>query len=68
MAFWRIGNGFSTTSAIDKLLDKEDHTLIDILEEPDILTELSTPNTRLVEYLREPEIMHQLVGLSLIHI
>ncbi|KAF5103829.1 hypothetical protein DV451_001205 [Geotrichum candidum] len=63
MAFWRIGNGFSTTSAIDKLLDKEDHTLIDILEEPDILTELSTPNTRLVEYLREPEIMHQLVGL-----
>ncbi|KAF5094756.1 hypothetical protein D0Z03_002002 [Geotrichum reessii] len=63
MAFWRIGNGFSTTSAIDKLLDKEDHTLIDILEEPEILTELSTPNTRLVEYLREPEIMHQLVGL-----
>lgn len=63
MAFWRIGNNFANTSPIDKLLDKQDHTLLDILDEADILQELLAPNTRLVEYLREPEIMQQLVKL-----
>lgn len=63
MAFWRMGNGFASSSAIDKLLDKPDHTLIEVLEEPDLLQELLAPNTKLVEYLREPEILQELVGL-----
>lgn len=63
MAFWRIGNGFATTSAINKLLDKSDVTLIEVLEEPDLLPELMAPNTKLVEYLREPEILRELVNL-----
>lgn len=63
MAFWRLGNGFNTTSPIDKILDSNDHTLIDVLKEPEILQELVAPNTKLVEYLREPDTMRQLVKL-----
>lgn len=63
MAFWRIGNNFANTSAIDKLLEKPDHTLIEVLEEQDLLPELMAPNTKLVEYLRAPEILHQLVNM-----
>ena len=63
MAFWRMGTGFASISAIDKLLDKPDHSLIEILEEPDLLPELMAPNTKLVEYLHDSEIMHQLVKL-----
>lgn len=63
MAFWRIGNGFSSISAIDKILDKPYHTLVEILEEPDLLTELLAPNTKLIEYLRSPEVMAEMIRL-----
>lgn len=61
MAFWRIGNGFSTISTIDKILDKPDHSLIDLLDEQDLLQELVAPNAKLIEYLREPEVMQEMV-------
>lgn len=63
MAFWRIGNSFPSVSAVDKVLEKPDHTLIELLEEPDLLQELIAPNTKLVEYFREFEIMQELVRL-----
>ncbi|CAN6673642.1 SIT4-associating protein Sap190p [Trichomonascus vanleenenianus] len=62
MTFWRISNGFSAISAIDKILDKPDHSLEELLNEPELLQELMAPNTRLVEYLRAPEVMAQMVG------
>jgi SIT4-associating protein SAP185/190 len=65
MAFWRIGNGFSTISTIDKILDKPDHSLIDLLEEQDLLQELLAPNTKLIEYLREPPVMQDMIKLIL---
>lgn len=37
--------------------------MIEVLEQPDLLQELAAPNAKLVEYLREPEIMQQLVRL-----
>lgn len=63
MAFWRIGNGFSSLSAIDKILDKDSHELEELLDEPDLLQELMAPNTKLIEYLRQDDVMHKLVGL-----
>lgn len=61
MAFWRINTGFSAVPAIDKILEDPDHTLSDVLKEEELLKELNIPNTKLVEYLREPEIIQQLV-------
>ncbi|ANB14749.1 Sap190p [Sugiyamaella lignohabitans] len=61
MAFWRIGNGFSSVSPIDKILDKNDHTLVDLLNEPDLLQELLAPNTKLIEYLRQPDVMAEMI-------
>lgn len=63
MAFWRIGNNSANLSAIDKLLDRPDHTLVEVLEEPDLLQELLGANTKLIDYLRDPEVMRQLVRL-----
>lgn len=61
MAFWRIGHGLSTISEVEKILDKPDKTLEELLEEPDLLQELHAPNTKLIEFLRSPEIMVQMV-------
>lgn len=63
MAFWRIGHGFSTISEVEKILDRPDKTLEELLEEPDLLQELHAPNTKLIEYLRSPEIMVQMVRI-----
>ncbi len=62
MSFWRFGNRFTTTSAVSKILEKPDHTLEELLDEPDLLRELPT-NTALLEYLRDPKILQKLVDL-----
>src|SRR5699024_14457 len=38
-----------------------DKTLEELLEEPDLLQELHAPNTKLIEFLRSPEIMVQMI-------
>ncbi|KAG9290880.1 hypothetical protein G9A89_011030 [Geosiphon pyriformis] len=57
--FWRFG---LTSSVIDGLLDKEDLTLEDLLDEDDLLQECKAHNNKLIEYLRDPIILSQLLN------
>ncbi|KAI7900933.1 SIT4 phosphatase-associated protein-domain-containing protein [Cokeromyces recurvatus] len=57
--FWRFGFNSST---LDSLLDKDDVTLEDILEEEDILQEAKTMNPKLVNFLSKPEIIKALLN------
>ncbi|KAL1917612.1 uncharacterized protein VTP21DRAFT_4005 [Calcarisporiella thermophila] len=56
--YWRFG--FHNPSAIDGLLEKEDVTLEDLLDEDDLLQECKSHNAKLLEYLRDPAILGQL--------
>ncbi|CAG8482913.1 23181_t:CDS:10 [Rhizophagus irregularis] len=57
--FWRFGLNHS---AIDGLLDKEDLTLEELLDEDDLLQECKAHNNKLIEYLREPLRLSQLLN------
>lgn len=57
--FWRFG-GYANISAVDTLLDKPDVTLEELLDEPDLIQELKQ-NTKLIEYLREDNILKRLL-------
>ncbi|CAG8542941.1 8541_t:CDS:10 [Ambispora gerdemannii] len=57
--FWRFS---LNPSAIDGLLDKEDLTLEELLDEDDLLQECKTQNNKLIEYLRDPVILSQLLN------
>lgn len=63
MSFWRMGSGFSSVSVIDKILDNPDHTLHELLDEPDLLQEVLNSNAKLTEYLRRDDILEELVQL-----
>ncbi|KAI5286878.1 hypothetical protein KEM54_006435, partial [Ascosphaera aggregata] len=58
--FWRFG-GYSSISAIDTLLDKPDVTLEEVLDESELMSELRQNNSKLVEYLREDEVLKRLL-------
>jgi SIT4-associating protein SAP185/190 len=58
--FWRFG-GYANISTIDTLLDKPDVTLEELLEESDLIQELKSHNTKLIEYLREDPILERLL-------
>lgn len=58
--FWRFG-GYANISTIDTILDKPDFTLEDLLEESDLIQELKQHNTKLIEYLREDNILQRLL-------
>ncbi|KTW25981.1 hypothetical protein T552_03255 [Pneumocystis carinii B80] len=61
--FWRLGGfGFANTSAIDSLLEKApDVTLEEVLDEEELLQECKSHNPKLIEYLREPDVLHKLL-------
>ncbi|KAK9452652.1 SIT4 phosphatase-associated protein-domain-containing protein [Dipodascopsis uninucleata] len=64
MAFWRVGANFASLNAvsgINKLLEKPDCTLAELFEEDDILQELREHNAKLIEFLREPRNLQQLL-------
>lgn len=58
-----MGSGFSSVSVIDKILDNPDHTLHELLDEPDLLQEVLNSNAKLTEYLRRDDILEELVQL-----
>jgi SIT4-associating protein SAP185/190 len=58
--FWRFG-GYANVSAIDTLLEKNDVTLEELLDESDLIQELKQHNTKLIEYLREDKILERLL-------
>jgi len=58
-AFWRIG--FAQPSNIDSILDKDDFTLQELLDDDDILQECRQANKKLTEYLAEPDVIRTLL-------
>ncbi|KAJ9654050.1 sporulation-induced protein [Neophaeococcomyces mojaviensis] len=58
--FWRFG-GYSNVSTIDTLLDKQTTTLEELLEEQDLIQELKSHHTKLIEFLRDDERLHTLL-------
>ncbi|KIZ05115.1 Serine/threonine-protein phosphatase 6 regulatory subunit 2 [Monoraphidium neglectum] len=60
MAFWRVA-GFAQPSPIEQILDKEEYTLEELLDEDDIIQECKSLNGRLIAFLREKEVVEQLL-------
>ncbi|KAL4930785.1 SIT4 phosphatase-associated protein-domain-containing protein [Aspergillus undulatus] len=58
--FWRFG-GYASISAIDSLLDKPDVSLEELLDESELIQELKQLNTKLIEYLREDDVLKKLM-------
>ncbi|XP_047947954.1 serine/threonine-protein phosphatase 6 regulatory subunit 1-like isoform X2 [Salvia hispanica] len=50
--FWRMA-GLSTASAVETILDKDDFTLEELLDEDEIIQECKALNGRLIHFLRE---------------
>ncbi|KAM8779776.1 serine/threonine-protein phosphatase 6 regulatory subunit 2 isoform 1-T2 [Rhynchonycteris naso] len=59
--FWKFD--LNTTSHVDKLLDKEDVTLRELMDEDDILQECKAQNRKLLDFLCQPQCMEELVSL-----
>lgn len=58
--FWRFG-GYANISTIDTVLDKPDVTLEEVLDESDLIQELKQHNTKLIEYLRDDDVLAKLL-------
>lgn len=59
--FWKFN--LITTSHIDTILEKEDVTLQELMDEEDILQECKSQNTKLIEFITKPENMEEMVKL-----
>ncbi|KAF7655863.1 hypothetical protein LDENG_00049300 [Lucifuga dentata] len=59
--FWKFD--LHTTSHIDQLLDREDVTLRELMEEDDVLQECKAQNRRLLLFLSQEQCMQELVSL-----
>uniref|UniRef100_A0A8C7J4T4 Protein phosphatase 6 regulatory subunit 2 n=1 Tax=Oncorhynchus kisutch TaxID=8019 RepID=A0A8C7J4T4_ONCKI len=59
--FWKFD--LHTTSHIDQLLDREDVTLLELMEEDDVLQECKAQNRRLLLFLSQDHCMTELVNL-----
>ncbi|XP_065253578.1 serine/threonine-protein phosphatase 6 regulatory subunit 2 [Emys orbicularis] len=59
--FWKFD--LNTTSHVDKLLDKEDVTLHELMDEDDILQECKAQNRKLLDFLCQQHCMEELVSL-----
>ncbi|XP_058099365.1 uncharacterized protein LOC131243790 isoform X2 [Magnolia sinica] len=60
MMFWRMA-GLSTASPVDSILDKDNYTLEELLDEDEIIQECKALNSRLINFLRERSQVEQLV-------
>ncbi|KAK9700801.1 sporulation-induced protein, partial [Basidiobolus ranarum] len=56
--FWRFG--FHTVSPVDTLLEKDDLTVEELMDQDDILQELRAANSKLIEFLCQPEVLGRL--------
>ncbi|XP_020838516.1 serine/threonine-protein phosphatase 6 regulatory subunit 2 isoform X1 [Phascolarctos cinereus] len=59
--FWKFD--LNTTSHVDKLLDREDVTLHELMDEDDILQECKAQNRKLLDFLCKQQCMEELVSL-----
>lgn len=60
MSFWKTF-GFNTGSAIDSILDGEDYTLEQLLDEEEIMQETKSQNKRLLDFFVQPETLKKLL-------
>ncbi|KAI9888590.1 MAG: hypothetical protein M1814_006637 [Vezdaea aestivalis] len=58
--FWRFG-GYASLSSLDNMLDKPDMTLEELLDEQDLIQELKQHNSKLIEYLRDENVLKRLL-------
>ena len=58
--FWRFG-GYTNISTIDTLLEKPEVSLEELLDESDLIQELKQQNSKLVEYLRDEDVLNRLL-------
>ncbi|KDP34941.1 hypothetical protein JCGZ_09229 [Jatropha curcas] len=58
--FWRMA-GLSTASPVETILDKENFTLEELLDEDEIIQECKAMNGRLINFLREKPQVEQLI-------
>lgn len=58
--FWRMA-GLSTASPVETILDKENYTLEELLDEDEIIQECKALNGRLINFLRERSQVEQLL-------
>ncbi|KAK4185621.1 SIT4 phosphatase-associated protein-domain-containing protein [Podospora australis] len=58
--FWRFG-GYTQVSAIDALLEKEDCQIEQLLDESDLVQELKQHNAKLVEFIRQHDVLQKLL-------
>ncbi|GMH38104.1 hypothetical protein BSKO_05988 [Bryopsis sp. KO-2023] len=59
--FWRVG-AFAQASTMEAILDKEEFTLEDLLEEEDLIQECKSLNGRLINFLGQKENVEKMVG------
>lgn len=57
--FWKFD--LHTSSHVDTLLEKEDVTLTELMDEEDVLQECKAQNRKLLDFLVRPQSMHDLV-------
>jgi len=60
MSFWRTFS-WHQVSPIETILERENFTLEDLLDEDEILTELKSQNKNLISFFARPETLLQLV-------
>ena len=60
--FWRFG-GYANISTINTILEKPDVTLEEVLDESDLIQELKQSNSKLIEYLRDENVLRRLLEL-----
>jgi len=58
--FWRFG-GYANISTIDTILERDNFQLEDLLNESDLIQELKQHNAKLVEYLRDQQVLEKLL-------
>ncbi|KJR84246.1 SIT4-associating protein SAP190 [Sporothrix schenckii 1099-18] len=59
--FWKFG-GYANISPIDAILDRPDFTLEELLDEGDLLGDVKAHNNKLLEFLRQKDIVLKLLA------
>lgn len=59
--FWRVP-GYSQPSPLEAILDMDNFTLEEVLDEADLIQECKSLNGRLVNFLKEPSTLQALLS------
>ena len=63
--FWRFG-GYANISTLNNILEKPDVTLEEVLDESDLIQELKQSNSKLIEFLRDENVLRRLLELVIV--